>query len=81
MRDMAPKVHVWNTGNGGDNASNDPFGFVRQLMTSVSPILDVLQQQTNVAELGLVASKDCKASQSEGQDRGLGCLGNAMRVG
>ena len=63
VRDMSPKVHVWNTGGAGDGASNDSFGFIRQLMTSVSPILDVMQHQTSVAELGSSSAKSNKAVQ------------------
>ena len=62
VHDMKPNLNVWNTAGAGDKSSNEPFGFVQQLMTSVSPILDVMQQQTNVAELFNGTSSDKKST-------------------
>lgn len=46
VKDMKPSVHVWNTGTGEGSSSS--FEFLKQLMSSVPPMLDVLQKQTSL---------------------------------
>ena len=43
VKDMKPNLNVWNTAGGSGGGAEEPFGFIKQLMTSVSPVLDVLQ--------------------------------------
>ncbi len=45
IRDLKPDIRVWNTGASGNN---DPYKSIRDLMTSIPPMLDVLKQQTDI---------------------------------
>ncbi len=45
IQGLQPKINIWNTGNG---ANDEPLSFIKNLMTSIPPMLEVLQTQTNV---------------------------------
>ena len=47
VRGMAPKINVWSTG-GKDGAATDAMGPLRNLFTSLPPMLDALSTQTDV---------------------------------
>ncbi len=50
VRGMNPSIHVWNTGGSGDGPArnNDPFSAIRNLFTSLPPMLDAIQSQTDI---------------------------------
>ena len=49
IQGLNPSIHVWNTGAaGGDGTSSDPYAAVRNLFTSLPPMLDAVQNQTAV---------------------------------
>ena len=43
---LAPKISVWDTGAGG--GPSDPLAAVRNLYSSLPPLLDTVQQQTGI---------------------------------
>ena len=55
VRGMNPSIHVWNTGS-GDNG--DSFASIRNLFTSLPPMLDAIQSQTNIKIPGGLMGSD-----------------------
>ena len=47
VRGMQPKINVWNTGAGGEGGA-DAMAPLRNIFTSLPPMLDALGTQTNV---------------------------------
>ncbi|KAK9828845.1 hypothetical protein WJX72_002382 [[Myrmecia] bisecta] len=48
VQGLFPKINIWNTGAGGGAADANAMAPIRNLFTSLPPMLEALQQQTNV---------------------------------
>lgn len=45
IKGLEPKINIWNTGNQDDN---QPYNALNKLFTSLPPMLDAVQSQTNI---------------------------------
>ncbi len=46
---LQPKINIWQgAGGGGVNGGSDVYGPLKQLFSSLPPMLDAVSQQTNI---------------------------------
>lgn len=48
IQGLAPKMTIWNTGDQSGNGV-DPFAAIRNIMTSLPPLLSTINEQTGIA--------------------------------
>jgi flotillin len=60
---LQPKINIWNTGN---NGNTDPMSSIKNIFTGLAPMLDVMQQQTDL-KIPEIISKPKDSDKNETQ--------------
>lgn len=58
VQGMAPKINIWNTGTSNDS---NPLATIKELFTSLPPMLDAVQSQTNIKMPGWLPSSSASS--------------------
>ncbi len=67
---LQPKITCWNTGDGA-GSSNDGMGAIRNIMTSLPPLLSTINEQTGIAPPSWLAQMG-QPPQSQALSKGKG---------
>lgn len=76
---LQPKITCWNTGDGAGSA-NDGMGAIRNIMTSLPPLLSTINEQTGMAPPSWLAQMG-QTPQSQSLGKGKGGMLNGAADG